>query len=325
MAWSVPEVSCGDALASMPKGLLARLDGMSMQGTFGAHGRLAFDAKAPEKTEVDLSLEQKCRVTKVPPQLSLDRFRQPFELRVYDPKGNPKMQTFGPGTPEWVSLDRISPYVVDAVLTCEDAAFFGHKGFSAVSIRNALIANIKSGKFALGASTVTMQLAKNIFLERRKQLARKLEEAVLTAWLEQGMSKSELLELYLNVIEYGPNLYGIGPAAMHYFGRPARDLDPLEAMFLVSILPSPVKRHVMWEKGQIGDAYLKYLRFLLKEAHARGKLEDDEYEAAATRPFTFHKPGDPPPAPHSPPSGKSSIEKNDGDPAYDPVWAPPPE
>ncbi len=324
LSWSVPLVACGDALASMPKGLLPKLEGMDMQGTFAAHGRLAFDARMLDKTQVDLFLEQKCRATKVPAGLSVERFREPFELRVYDPKGNPKTARFGPGTPEWATLDKISPYVVGAVLTCEDGAFYGHNGFSAAAIRNAVIANIKAGKFVVGASTVTMQLAKNVFLDRRKQLSRKLQEAVLTAWLEQAMSKSELLELYLNVIEFGPNLYGVGPASWHYFGRPPSDLDPLEATFLVSILPSPVKRHFMWEKGQVSDAYLAYLRALLKEEHARGKLEDDEYEAAIVKPLVFHKTGAPLPAPHDFKAVKTQIGKSDvDDPGFDPALSPP--
>lgn len=324
-SWSVPLVPCGDALGSMPKGLLAKLEGMEMQGTFAAKGRVGFDARFPEKTEVDLFLDQKCRVTKAPPALSVERFKEPFELRVYDPKGNPKVARFGPGTPEWVSYEKLSPYVLDALMTCEDGAFFVHNGFSAGAIRNAIIANIKAGKFAVGASTITMQLAKNVFLDRRKQLSRKLQEAVLTAWLEQAMSKNELLELYVNVIEFGPNLYGIGPAARHWFGRSASDLDPLEATFLVSILPSPVRRHAMWDKGEAGDGYLQYVRSLLKEEHKRGKLEDEEYEAAIAKPLKFQRPGDPAPAPHGIQPAKASIGKGDvDDAAFDPGGLSPP-
>lgn len=324
-AWNVPKVACGDALTSMPSGLLSKLEGMEMQGTFAAKGALTFDARLPEKTSVDLLLEQKCRVTKAPPTLSVDRFKEPFELRVYDPKGNPRTARFGPGTPEWVSLERISPKVIDALMVCEDSAFFGHNGFSAAAIRNALIANIKSGKFALGASTITMQLAKNVFLDRRKQLSRKLQEAVLTAWLEQAMTKSELLELYLNVIEFGPNIYGIGPAAWHWFGRPASDLDAAESIFLISILPSPVKRHFMWDKGEPGDAYSAYLKALLKEARARGKIEEDEYQAAISKPLVFHKPGMPSPPPHGIQAAKGPIDKGPvDDAAFDPGGLSPP-
>lgn len=324
--WSIPTVPCGDALTSMPKGLLSKLDGMEMLGTFGAKGSIGFDARMPDKTAVDLNLEQKCRVTKAPPLVSVDRFKEPFELRVYDPKGNPKTARFGPGTPEWVALEKISPKVVDALMVCEDGAFFVHNGFSAGAIRNALIANIKAGKFALGASTITMQLAKNVFLDRRKQLSRKLQEAVLTSWLEQAMSKSELLELYLNVIEFGPNLYGIGPAARHWFGRPASDLDAAEAIFLISILPSPVKRHAMWDRGEPGDGYNAYLKALLKEAHARGKIDDDEYAAAIAKPLVFYKPGQPLPPPHGIQVAKNPLDKSGvDDGAFDPGLSPPPD
>jgi hypothetical protein len=324
-AWSIPVVACGDALASMPKGLLPKVEGMEMQGTFGAKGRLGFDARLPDKTEVDLVVEQKCRVTKAPPAISVDRFREAFELRVYDPKGNPVPRRFGPGTPEWVSLEKISPKVVDALMVCEDGAFFVHNGFSAGAIRNALIANIKAGKFAVGASTITMQLAKNVFLDRRKQLSRKIQEAVLTAWLEQAMSKSELLELYLNVIEFGPNIYGIGPASWHWFGRPASDLDAAESIFLISILPSPVKRHFMWDKGEPGDGYTGYLKALLKEARARGKIEEDEYQAAISKPLKFYKPGMPTPAPHGIQPAKGSFDKSGvDDGAFDPGGLSPP-
>ncbi len=321
MAWSIPTSSCGEVLASMPKGLLPRLEGLEMSGTFAAHGRVAFDARAPEKTDVDFGLDQHCRVNKAPVGLSMARFQKPFELRVYDAKGQPKTAVFGPGSGTWTPFSQISPYVVDAVLTCEDGAFFSHAGFSAGAIRNALIANLRAGKFMLGASTVTMQTAKNAFLDRKKQLGRKLEEAVFTTWLEQALSKNQILELYLNVIEFGPDLYGIGPASMHWFGRPPSDLDPAEAMFLISLLPSPVKRHGMWAAGAPGEGYLGYVRTLLKEAHRRGKLDDEEYEAASKAPLVFHKPGQPLPPPHGINPSKVDPGKAD-DPAWDPVLAP---
>ena len=326
--WNLPNLSCSDALSSLPSGLVPKLAGMAMEGTFGAHGSVGFDTRAVDKTQLEFFVDQKCRIVRAPPSLSVERFREPFDLRVYDPSGKPgEMRAFGPGTGSWASYSNISPYVTDAILTCEDGAFFSHNGFSPMAIRNAIVANLKAGKFALGASTVTMQLAKNVFLDRRKQLSRKVQEAVLTAWLEQAMSKSEILELYLNVIEFGPNLYGIGPASWHYFGRPPSDLDPLEATFLVSILPSPVKRHFMWERGAISDGYLDYLRTLLREEHRRGKLDDVELEEALKAPFVFHKPGDPTPEPHviNKEGGTLKVHDDDGSGGgtdFDPVWAP---
>ncbi len=323
-SWSLPTAACGEALASMPSGLLPKLDGLAMTGTIEAHGTVAIDTFLREKTQVTLSLDQRCRVTRVPPSLDVEQFKHPFELHVYGPHGEPRTATFGPGMASWTDYDEISPYVVDALLTCEDANFFSHRGFSALAIRNAMLANVKAGKFLLGASTLTMQLAKNLFLDRRKVLSRKLQEAVLTAWLEQSMSKSELLELYLNVVELGPDLYGIGPASRHYFGRSPSELDPMEALFLVSILPSPVRSHAMWDRGAVGDGYLKYLHRLLREEHARGLIDDAEYEAFKVAPLTFHKPGDPDPAPRTPTlrgRGKADGKEVD-DPAFDPAFAP---
>ncbi|MFI5297091.1 MAG: transglycosylase domain-containing protein [Polyangiales bacterium] len=322
--WSLPTAACGEALASMPNGLLPKLDGLTMTGTIEAHGSVAIDTLVREKAQVTLSLDQRCRITRVPPSLDVERFHRAFELGVYGPHGEPRTATFGPGTSGWTDYEEISPYVVDALLTCEDANFFSHRGFSAFAIRNAMLANVKAGKFLLGASTLTMQLAKNLFLDRRKVLSRKLQEAVLTAWLEQSMSKTELLELYLNVVEMGPDLYGIGPAAKHYFGRPPSDLDPLEALFLVSILPSPVRSHAMWDRGAVSDGYLKYLHRLLREEHARGLLDDAEFDQFKDAPLTFHKAGDPDPAPRTPTlkaRGKGDGKEVD-DPAFDPAWAP---
>ncbi len=326
--WSVPTLPCADALQSIPTALIPKLTGMGMEGTFGAHGSVGFDTLAPEKTQLEFFVEQKCRITTAPAALSVERFHQIFELRTYDPSGKPgEIKQFGPGTPGWVSYSNISPYVRVAIQTCEDGAFFSHNGFSPMAIRNAIIANLKAGKFALGASTVSMQLAKNVFLDRRKQLSRKVQEAVLTAWLEQSLSKTEILELYLNVIEYGPNLYGIGPASWHYFGRPASDLDPLEATFLVSILPAPVRRHSMWSAGGPGDGYLHYLRVLLKEELRRSLLDEQEYEASANEPLAFWKPGMAKPAPHVMSADGGLLKIGNGTDANDtieegPVYAP---
>ena len=320
--WSLPTLQCGDALASMPKGLMPKLDGLAMTGTLEAHGAVSLDTLARDKAFVELAIDQRCKVIKVPASLDTSQFQKPFELRVYDPKGNPRVETFGPTTTTWTPFEKISPYVIDALLTCEDGAFFTHHGFSGFAIRNAMLANLKAGKFLLGASTISMQLAKNVFLDRRKVLSRKLQEAVLTAWLEQSLTKNEILELYLNVVEFGPNLYGIGPAAKHYFGRPASELDPLEALFLVSILPSPVRSHGMWEKGAASDAYVNYLRRLMREEHARGRLDDDEYVEAKDEPLVFHHEHDPDPAPRVT-GGKLKVSPEGvDDPAFDPAWAP---
>ena len=139
----------------------------------------------------------------------------------------------------WVPLTDVSERVIQAVRMGEDAAFFSHSGFDFHEIRESVRKNFQRGKYARGASTITQQLAKNIFLSTEKSLQRKLKEAVLTYRLENGLSKKRILELYLNVIEWGDGIYGIEAAARAYFGKPAKYLDAAEAAFLAAMIPNP--------------------------------------------------------------------------------------
>ena len=139
----------------------------------------------------------------------LRRFHMPFMHSVLEPNGAEFQMETGPGTPNWAYIEDISPFFVHAVLAHEDAGFFIHRGFSMLHVRNALVRNLKERRYVVGASTITMQLVKNVFLHREKTLARKIQEVLLTWWIERVMEKRDILELYLNVIEYGPGVYGI--------------------------------------------------------------------------------------------------------------------
>src|SRR6185369_12377724 len=117
-------------------------------------------------------------------------------------------QDFGPGTEGWVSMGSLPKFMEVGVLTCEDGRFMRHHGFDKEAIINSIRENLAAGGFKRGASTISMQLAKNLYLSREKTLSRKLQEAVLTLYLEQELSKDQIIELYLNVIEFGPGIYG---------------------------------------------------------------------------------------------------------------------
>src|SRR5438046_465396 len=130
-----------------------------------------------------------------------------------------------------------------AVLTTEDGAFRRHHGFDQEAIKNSIRENLRKRRFVRGASTISMQLAKNLYLDRSKNLARKLEEAILTMYLEQELTKDQLLELYLNVVEFGPMVYGIGPAARHYFNAAASELSLSQALYISSIMPNPKNQY----------------------------------------------------------------------------------
>jgi monofunctional biosynthetic peptidoglycan transglycosylase len=139
----------------------------------------------------------------------------------------------------WVSYDRISPNLVRAVLAGEDSRFFDHAGFDWEEIRNALEKDWNEGKFSRGASTISQQLAKNLFLSTSKNPLRKLHEALITKEMEWLLGKRRILEIYLNVIEWGDGIYGAEAAARHYFNTSAANLGSDQAAFLSAIIPSP--------------------------------------------------------------------------------------
>jgi monofunctional glycosyltransferase len=140
----------------------------------------------------------------------------------------------------WVPYERVSPNLVRAVLAGEDSRFFDHSGFDWEEMRKALEKDWKDKKFSRGASTITQQLAKNLFLSTSKNPARKLHEALIASEMEVILGKRRILEIYLNVIEWGNGIYGAEAAARHYFNTPASSLGPDQAAFLSSIIPGPI-------------------------------------------------------------------------------------
>jgi monofunctional biosynthetic peptidoglycan transglycosylase len=141
----------------------------------------------------------------------------------------------------WVSLPQISPYVIKAVLIAEDDKFWSHEGFDFEAMQKALAKDLQKKKFRAGGSTVSQQLVKNLYLLPEKSIIRKIKEAIITWRIERTLSKKRIIELYLNVAEWGDGLFGIEAAARHYYGKPALQLTAEEAARLAVMLPSPLK------------------------------------------------------------------------------------
>jgi len=141
----------------------------------------------------------------------------------------------------WVPFSKISPYAAKAVLIAEDDKFWSHEGFDFEAMQKAIEKDIKLGRLKYGGSTISQQLAKNLFLSPTKNPLRKLKEAILTWRIENNLSKRRILELYLNVAEWGDGIFGIEAASRHYFGKAAADLAPMEAARLAVVLPNPLK------------------------------------------------------------------------------------
>jgi monofunctional biosynthetic peptidoglycan transglycosylase len=152
---------------------------------------------------------------------------------------------------KWVPLSNISPYVIKAVIIAEDDKFWSHHGFDVDAIQKALEKNIEKGAFKVGGSTISQQLAKNLYLTPAKNPVRKLKEAVLTWRIERTLSKRRILELYLNVAEWGEGIFGVEAASLHYYGKTASDLNPEEAARLAVVLPNPRKLRVDGESRYV--------------------------------------------------------------------------
>ncbi len=193
----------------------------------------------------------------------------------------------GPENGDFVPLAELPEYVPRAVTTSEDAGFFAHSGFDFDELKNSALAVVQAGRAVRGGSTITQQLAKNLFLSRKKTYARKLREALVTLALEAALPKDRLLEIYLNIIEWGPGVYGIGQAAHAYFGKDARLLSPKEAAFLATIIPNPIRYHVYFERKELTDNWQARVDELLAKMNAAGKLDAEAYARALAAPLDF--------------------------------------
>jgi len=286
----VPLAGCQSVLEAMPNGLLPLVHGMRLSGSFGVDLQVRYDLKAPDDTRVVLAVHNECRVQDVPLELSPHKFERPFLREVKAPDGSAVTVESGPGTPSWVSLDDISRHMESAILICEDAGFHSHSGFDFRALENAIKDDLKRGRFARGASTVSMQLAKNLYLGKEKTLGRKLQEALLTLLLEQQLDKRRILELYLNVVELGPGLYGVRDAAQYYFATPARAPTLGQSLYLASLLPNPTYSR-FGPDGRLNAGWLSYLHRLMQIAHKIKRIDDAELQAGLEEEIAFRVPG----------------------------------
>jgi hypothetical protein len=274
----LPSTPCDTAVHAIPAGLLQELTQMRLDGTMSGRLEVQVDSRRLREAVLRIDLATRCRFLSVPPMADVGRFQGPFLHQVLEPDGSVFEMETGPGTSAWTPLLDVSPFLVHAVLAHEDAAFFTHAGFAPWAIRDALVRNLEARRYVLGASTITMQLVKNVFLRREKTLARKVQEVLLTWWIESAMTKEQILELYLNVIEYGPRVYGIQHAARHYFGRSPAELSTAEAAYLAMILPNPPRFHEHFEAGAVPTAFRRRTERFVTLLRQRGRIDAEAFD-----------------------------------------------
>jgi hypothetical protein len=292
---TMPPTACNEAVLSIPAELLGDMRHARWQGKIGAAVHVRVDSRDFDATELSFDIEDRCEFIEVPLLADLRRFHEPFVHSVFEDDDTLFEMETGPGTPAWTRLEDVSPFFIHAVLAHEDTQFFSHHGFSPSHIRTALARDLEAGRYVVGASTVTMQLVKNVFLRREKTLARKIQEVLLTWWIERVMPKRDILELYLNVIEYGPGVYGIRNGARHYFNRLPSELSPAEAVYLSTILPGPKRYHAHFERGALPPGWKDRMRTIFDRMRQRGWYSPEavDYGLAELDRFRFVAEGTP--------------------------------
>ena len=230
-----------ELFGSLPKGLFENLEGLGTTGQLAYHFLLDVDFSQLDNLKFESELKEKDFRILHYGKTDLGKMSDEFIYTAYE-NGQP-VYTFpvGPSWENFTPLDSISPLLQMSVMQSEDGAFFYHRGFLPDAMREALIHDLEVRKFARGGSTISMQLVKNVFLNRNKNIARKLEEALIV-WLietEHLTPKARMYEVYLNIAEWGPMVYGIHEAASFYFNKRPSQLSLEESIFLASIVPKP--------------------------------------------------------------------------------------
>lgn len=231
---------------ALPRNVFPRVEGVKTQGNLSYCCSLDLDFNCVDSVRFHSEMNKK--------DFAIDRFgnvnfaevNRPFLYHAYENGVEETSFIVGEDYPDFTPLDEISTYLKHAVLFSEDGLFYVHKGFIETAMNAALAKDLKEKRFARGGSTISMQLVKNLWLSREKTLSRKLEEALIV-WLVENnrlISKDRMYEIYLNIIEWGPHIYGVKQATHFYFAKEPSELTPEEAIFMASVIPRPKK--FMW-------------------------------------------------------------------------------
>jgi hypothetical protein len=270
--WANTEwLPCSKLLDAVPEAMRQELAGMDLGGQI----RGEISVKEFPATEANFKLDNQCRVLRVPDQMALALSGKPFSRTVYASDGKPKETTSGIGWGTWAPLQDISPYMAKAVVTTEDPGFWSHHGIDVDAVKNSIRDNVRDRRFTRGASTITMQLAKNLFLSREKTASRKVQEFFLTMALDQKLTREKILEAYLNIVEFGPNVYGVKAASRHYFETEPSRLSLAQSVFLASILPRPRAQYFNAD-GKLHESRRRATGMILDLMLKRGSITDEE-------------------------------------------------
>jgi len=268
-----------DLFSSFPPGLFTNLDGIKVKGNLSWYLDFFVDLSQPDSLRFSTSLDRYQFAVLSYGNADLTRLNDSFSYTAYEHDQPVRTFIVGPDNPDFRTLSRISPYLQYAVMTSEDGAFYQHRGFLPDAFRESIITNIKERRFARGGSTISMQLVKNVFLSRNKTVARKMEEALIVWLIEnQGLcTKERMYEVYLNIIEWGPLIYGANEASRFYFAKDASKLTLAEAIFMASIIPRPKwYRYSFTDDGHLRESAAGFYKLVSEKMVNKGWITPQE-------------------------------------------------
>lgn len=277
----IDTVPADDFFQSLPQGMFDEV--RSIRGTGRLAFRLDFDLNTsePDKVKFDCSMSRIGFKLKSSGSTDIFKLNNEFVYDVFEKGKYIRSFPVGPSNPQYTPIDQVAPAFRNSVLTSEDGNFFFHNGFNEEAFRKSIAENYKAGKFKRGGSTITMQLVKNVFLTRKKTIARKAEEALIVWLIESGrlVSKNRMLEVYFNIIELGPDVYGIGEASGFYFNKRPSELNLAEGIYLAGLLPRPKGFRSSFDstgvlKPHMADYYRVMSNFMLR----KGLITQEEHD-----------------------------------------------
>lgn len=276
-----PEIDAQDFFISLPAGLFRNLEGIKVKGKLSFNLNFEYAVNQPDSLIFNAKLQGKGFSVVNYGRTNFTYINSPFVYTAYE-NGRPIREIIvGEENPDFKSLSQIPDYLKHAIMTSEDGQFYYHNGFVPDAIRHSIITNIKEKRFARGGSTISMQLVKNVFLNRSKNITRKLEEMLIT-WLIESrnmVSKDRMLEVYLNIIETGPGIYGVNEAAHFYFRKDVSKLTLAESVYIASIVPKPKLFKYSFDKqGNLREYLTSYYTLVSSKMLNRGWLTQEEFD-----------------------------------------------
>lgn len=300
--FKLPMIAMDDFFSSIPPALMTRLEGIKVRGSFEFEAALNLDFSQLDslKYRPALTLSEDFRVLSLGDSIEVKMLRDSFDYTFTREDKTDSIFLVGQSNPYFYPLDSMPPILINSVLFCEDNSFFKNDGFNVLQIGRSLRDNIRAKHFARGASTISMQFIKNIYLSREKTIARKFQELILT-WLfnhekyldekhDKEKHKRRLLEIYLNIIEWGPDVHGVGRATEFYFRKKPKDLTVGESVFLATIIPNPKKYDRYFEDGEPKKKHANFMNLIVKMLHEKDII--DSLTMAQNLPCTFRITGE---------------------------------